>query len=297
MSSEPPPSSSITESVTQKLTHSILAGTLEKAQAGPDEEETYKSYGRHLVLSDYVQRKKNASNVSTKAGRFLLTLFPGFREEMISLGGNVKLHKKVCKEIQKGLDGARGDDTNKMKPSAINWLMKIQNPRVSGHSKVHRLISMFCLGAFVTRIKARDKQFPINGKIPAFMYPTGHMYDDLDIEDKLLEGCLPIAAAKQIYQGPSAALQTPGYHRGRAGNAAHNGQDCLGLHDVVYVCTQGGEGQAILDIFNYHVFGTQSSNVNAEEAVTSAAPSGFDLLAQRTAKCARLSAATASTAP
>ncbi|KAJ7719071.1 hypothetical protein B0H14DRAFT_2643109 [Mycena olivaceomarginata] len=155
-------------------------------------------------------------------------------------------------------------------------------------------------------------------------------YNDLDIEDKLLEGCLPIAAAKQIYQGPLAALQTPGYHQGRAGNAVRNGQDRLGPCDVVYMCTQlyfslsnlgswsvrdgsfsyqdfywsivnlfqGGEGQAILDIFNYHVFGMQSSNVNTKEAVTSTAPSGFDLLAaQRAAKHARLSAATASTAP
>ncbi|KAJ7813467.1 hypothetical protein B0H14DRAFT_3750056 [Mycena olivaceomarginata] len=113
-------------------------------------------------------------------------------------------------------------------------------------------------------------------------------------------------------------------------NRQRNGQDCLGPRDVAYVCTQlyfslsslgswstrdgsfsyqdfywsivdlfqGGEGQAFLDIFNYHVFGTQSSNVNAKEAVTSAAPSGFDLLAaQRAAKRARLSAATASTAP
>ncbi|KAJ7793948.1 hypothetical protein B0H14DRAFT_2622324 [Mycena olivaceomarginata] len=127
------------------------------------------------------------------------------------------------------------------------------------------------------------------------MYPKGHMYDDLDIEDKLLEGHLPIAAAKQIYQGPSAALQTPGYHRGKAGNAARNGQERLGratsrtsAHSLgswsadngsfsyqdfywsIVDLFQGGEGQAILDIFNYHVFGTQSSNVNAEEAVMSA---------------------------
>ncbi|KAJ7893330.1 hypothetical protein B0H14DRAFT_3427412 [Mycena olivaceomarginata] len=55
MSSEPPPSSSITESVTQKLTHSILTNTSKKrkdsedSSQAPDEEETYKSYGRHLV--------------------------------------------------------------------------------------------------------------------------------------------------------------------------------------------------------------------------------------------------------
>ncbi|KAJ7870187.1 hypothetical protein B0H14DRAFT_2571440 [Mycena olivaceomarginata] len=124
------------------------------------------------------------------------------------------------------------------------------------------------------------------------------MYDDLDIEDKLLEGRLPIAAAKQIYQGPSAARLSP--REGSLGSwSARDGS--FSYQDFYWSIVdlfQGGEGQAILDIFNYHVFGTQSSNVNAEEAVTSAAPSGFNLLAaQRAAKRARLSAATASTAP
>ncbi|KAJ7893331.1 hypothetical protein B0H14DRAFT_2559744 [Mycena olivaceomarginata] len=275
-----------------------------------------------------------------KSWEILTDTIPGFREEMISLGGNVKLRKKVCKEIQKGFDGAHGDDTNKMKPSAIDWPMKIQTPAVpvtstdipdrnkkSGRGFDSPLTAeVLCPMEYPATVRPETS----NGNILAFMYPKDHMYNDLDIEDKLLEGRLPIAAVKQIYQGPSAALQTPGYHRGRAGNTVRNGQDRLGPHDVAYVCTQlyfslsslgswstrdgsfsyqdfywsivdlfqGGEGQAILDIFNYHVSGTQLSNVNAEEAVTSAAPSGFNLLAaQRAARRARLSAATALTAP
>ncbi|KAJ7352228.1 hypothetical protein DFH08DRAFT_1077956 [Mycena albidolilacea] len=383
MSSEPPPSSSIVESVTQKLTHSMLTSASKKRKdsgddpRAPEEEETYRSYGRHLVrtcgpferihvivehgvraaLNDdedsepaqprpaLTPHEKTRLQCLNKSWEILTDTIPGFRGEMISLGGNVKLRKKVCKEIQRGLDGARGDDTNKMKPSAIDWLIKIQDPAVPVAStdipdrtkKPGRgfdsplTAEVLCpmeypaTASTYASIKAGDKQFPINGKIPAFMYPKGHAYNDLDIEDRLLEGRLPIAAAKQIYQGPSAALQTPGFHRGRAGNAARNGQDRLGPRDVAYVCTQlyfslsslgswsardgsfsyrdfywsivdlfqGGEGQAILDIFNYHVFGTQTSNVNTEEAVPSTATSGFDLLAaQRAAKRARLSAAT-----
>ncbi|KAF7344308.1 hypothetical protein MSAN_01911700 [Mycena sanguinolenta] len=133
-------------------------------------------------------------------------------------------------------------------------------------------------------------------------------------------------AAKQIYQGPSAALQAPGYHRGRAGNAARNGQAALGARDIAYICTQlycslsslsnwsardgnfsyidfywaiaelfnGGKGQDIIDNFNYHVFGTASSSV-VESTALPAALSGFDLIAaQRAAKRARLAASQSS---
>jgi hypothetical protein len=37
-----------------------------------------------------------------KSWEILTDTIPGFREEMISLGGNVKLRKKVCKEVSRG---------------------------------------------------------------------------------------------------------------------------------------------------------------------------------------------------
>ncbi|KAF7371411.1 hypothetical protein MSAN_00777800 [Mycena sanguinolenta] len=362
----------VTQSVMQKLTHSLLTKTTKKRKNtdgdDPQEEETYKSYGRHLVrtcgpferihvIAEHGVREalrdedKEPPHHNTKEQQLhkrlekswsiITETIPGFREDMIQLGGNRRLRKKVCQEIQAGVDAARGDDTSKMKTAAIDWLMKIQDPSVpipsadipDRHKKagrgfnnaltaeVLRPMEYPALDETYEKIKAGDKLFSTNGKIPAFLYPKDHIYNEHDIEDKVLEGPLPIAAAKQIYQGPSAALQAPGYHRGRAGNAARNGQDALGARDVAYVCTQlycslsslsnwaandgnfsyedfywaiadlfeDGEGQDIIDNFNYHVFGTPSLSSAAQPADLPAALSGFDLVAaQRAAKRARL---------
>ncbi|KAJ7716928.1 hypothetical protein B0H16DRAFT_1612525 [Mycena metata] len=263
---------------------------------------------------------------------------------MIELGGNTKLRKKVCQEIQSGVDGARGDDSNKMKPNAIDWLMHYQDDTVElasvdipkRNKKTGRGFDSPVTGEFLRpiqypadvntylKIKGGHKDFRLNGKqMPAFMYPRDHTYNKDDIEDGLLQGLLPVAAAKQIYQGPSAALQVPGYHRGKAGNAARNGQEALGPRDVGYVCTQlyfslsalgswaeqdgdfnyrdffwaivdifkDGEGQSILDYFNHEVFGTIPESGSPEEPDTPVEVSDYDALAaQRAAKRSRLPA-------
>ncbi|KAJ7924000.1 hypothetical protein B0H13DRAFT_2315816 [Mycena leptocephala] len=371
-SSEPPSSESdpqVLAAVKAKLAHSKITTASKKrknsngdedepASTDPDDEETYKSYGRHLarvcgpfdrihVIVEHGVRialaasddeaarrpptdrkKKKRFERLSASWRIVCDTIPGFREEMIDLGGNVKLRKKVCTEIQTGVDGARGDDTSKMKTNAIDWLMKSQDPSVAipaadipdRNKKLGRGYDNPFTGAALCpkeypptaetfeKIKAGDKTFPINGMIPAFVYPSDHPYDEDDIEDKLLE-------AKQIYQGPSTALQAPGFHRGRAGNAARNGQDALGARDVgyLYFCLSSlsswaardgnfsyedfywsivdlfdnGNGQAILDHFNYNVFGTDST-VSREEPEAPAELSAFErLAAQRAAKRAR----------
>jgi hypothetical protein len=118
-----------------------------------------------------------------------------------------------------------------MKTNAIDWLMKSQDPSVAipaadipdRNKKLGRGYDNPFTGAALCpkeypptaeymshcapiccsdiilfrtfeKIKAGDKTFPINGMIPAFVYPSDHPYDEDDIEDKLLEGPLPIAA-------------------------------------------------------------------------------------------------------
>ncbi|KAJ6449291.1 hypothetical protein C8R45DRAFT_947507 [Mycena sanguinolenta] len=365
-----PENNAVVEAVTQKLTHSLLTKATKKRKSNadgddaPEDEETYKSYGRHLARTcgpferilviaehgvrealreeDEEQPERNSQDQMLhdrldESWRIITETIPGFREDMIELGGNRKLRKKVCQEIQAGVDAARGDDTSKMKASAIDWLMKIQDPSVpipaadisDRQKKVGRGFDSPLIAEVLRpmeypatvdtyeKIKAGDKQFSTNGKIPAFLYPKDHVYNEADIEDKLLEGPLPIAAR------PSAALQAPGYHRGRAGNAARNGQVLLGRATLpIYARSlsglsnwsardgnfsyvdfywaiaglfSGGEGQHIVDNFNYHVFGTASSAAGQSTALLPAALSGFDLVAaQRAAKRARLAAAQSS---
>ncbi|KAJ7698773.1 hypothetical protein B0H14DRAFT_3036727, partial [Mycena olivaceomarginata] len=228
------------------------------------------------------------------------------------LGGSTKLRRSVCRQIQEGSDDARRDDTTKLKGVVIDWLLHFHDPDVpiapadipSKTSKTGARLQQF-LDRTYEKIKNGDKSFPLNGKMPAFLCPRNHPYNKDDIEEKLLEGPLPIA---QIYQGPSAALQEP---------------DTLGTRDVAYVCTQvyfslsnlstwaardgkfsyndfywsivdifeGGEGEEILANFNHHVFGdTAGAAANDTDQVPEV--SAYDqLAAQRAAKRMRLAAA------
>ncbi|KAJ7306806.1 hypothetical protein DFH08DRAFT_944791 [Mycena albidolilacea] len=152
-------------------------------------------------------------------------------------------------------------------------------------------------------------------ELPYLMYRYGYIYNAADMEDGLLEGPTLYTVAKPIYQGPSAALKAPGFNRGKAGNAALNGVTSLNGRDIAYIACQlrfpavvadhypeffwsivnllrGDEGQAILDRFNYPVFGTTVSAVKKNAAAATNTPSDFEVLeAQRAAKRARKVAA------
>lgn len=73
--------------------------------------------------------------------------------------------------------------------------------------------------------------------LPRFLFPENQVYNREDVEDGCFKGHLLLRAslfiyscviisqrafgqvAKHVLQGPSAALQAPGFHRGRQGNA------------------------------------------------------------------------------
>ncbi|KAJ7788251.1 hypothetical protein B0H14DRAFT_3577345 [Mycena olivaceomarginata] len=99
---------------------------------------TYRSYGRNLVRSvgpferiltivehgvtkaladsdDEEHEETEAEKRLTKSWNTLKDTIPGFGEEMIGLAGKRQLRKHVCSELQGGLRGARGDDTNSLK--------------------------------------------------------------------------------------------------------------------------------------------------------------------------------------
>ncbi|KAJ7085927.1 hypothetical protein C8R44DRAFT_991690 [Mycena epipterygia] len=370
-----------TQLVQDKLTHSLLTKVTMKRKDSddgdptPGDQETYKSYGRHLartctpftrihVIADYGVRTALAAEAAldneggpppppkpapspsdiirdqrlATSWEIICDTIPGFREEMIDLGGATNLRRRACAEIQAGVDGARGDDSGKMKPHCITWAMNNNpDPNVTAAdiaaltSKLARgfnslvTAKLLCPKALPataeTFAKIKAGEIKINARqMPHFMYADNHPYNPDDIEDGLLEGPLPVAAAKQLYQGPQAALQGPGFHRGKAGNAGRHGQEALGARDIGYACTQlyfslsslsawsaqdgtfnyaefywsvvdifkDGEGQGILDHFNYQVFGTAPQTAIREVPEAAPEPSAFDMLAaQRAAKRAR----------
>ncbi|KAJ7801063.1 hypothetical protein B0H14DRAFT_2615675 [Mycena olivaceomarginata] len=59
----------------------------------------------------YHAREKNL----TKSWMRIKSTIPDFSEDMIALTGQHKLCKQICSEVQKGVCGARRDDSNSLK--------------------------------------------------------------------------------------------------------------------------------------------------------------------------------------
>ncbi|KAJ7737503.1 hypothetical protein B0H16DRAFT_1466145 [Mycena metata] len=127
---------------------------------------------------------------------------------------------------------------------------------------------------------------------------------------------------KHVYQGPTSALEKPGFSRGKAGNAALNGVTALSARDIAYIACQtrfaissqeswtgtdddfsyqdfywrvvdllaGEDGQPILDRFNFtsDVFGTSAAKKSTAPAATDVVDEFEVLQRQRAAKRARL---------
>ncbi|KAJ7830566.1 hypothetical protein B0H14DRAFT_3464708 [Mycena olivaceomarginata] len=285
----------VLQSVKNKLAHSLLTKATKSASQSqdssgdendpsgkdPEDEETYKSYGRHLartcgmlerihVIVEHGVRMALASSDDEAAGpppdakqqkklarlsaswEILCHAIPGFREEMIQLGGSTKLRRSVCRQVNSSWCSTLNIHLTRV--VVIDWLLHFHDPDVpiapadipSKTSKTGRAFNnsltgeALCPHEYPATAESKMATSPSlsTGRCRPSSIQENHPYNKDDIEEKLLEGPLPIAAAKQIYQGPSAALQEPGFHRGRAGNAARNGQDTLGPRDVAYVCTQ-----------------------------------------------------------
>ncbi|KAF4576952.1 hypothetical protein EYR36_004936 [Pleurotus pulmonarius] len=170
-------------------------------------------------------------------------------------------------------------------------------------------------------------------QFPHFLYPHNHQYqpgDDLTAE--LLQGYLMIRTAKFIFISPGSALSAPGKSgSSRHGNAALAGITSVNARMVAYVAVQlhfalsstpdwgqknhsvfnycrfywnivsvieddDKEGQAILEHYNYHLWGNKAGftsnagpETNAADAnQVPAAPSDLDILrAQCASKRAR----------
>ncbi|KAJ6563827.1 hypothetical protein B0H19DRAFT_1258359 [Mycena capillaripes] len=193
---------------------------------------------------------------------------PGFSEEMIGLAGQRKLRKHVCSEVQEGLRGARGDDTNSLKHAIANYVTlpapaapeaaedsddapppPPPPPKFNSNTKVDRGYNNPYSARANTPVKypateetyasIRNGEIHVSGTdMPYFMYRDGYVYNSDDREDGLLEGSTMFAASKHIYQGPSVALKQDGYTRGKAGNAALNGVTALTARDIAYVGVQ-----------------------------------------------------------
>ncbi|KAJ7017030.1 hypothetical protein C8F04DRAFT_1280211 [Mycena alexandri] len=354
-------------------------GKKRKASDADDDEGTYQWYGRNLARSCGVFTRIHTIveyGVKTELAaldgedehppltaeekrlwdswEIIKNTIPGFGDDMIDLGGDVKLRKAACAKVQHGLKGGRGDDCGSLKTEIIDYLLPPPPPPPPGEKpslpvltppipkrgkKAPRGMNHPVTAAALrplkypdaeetyTKIIDNDEEYPVvSSLLPAFMYPAGHPYNDNDLEDGLLDNHILRAVAKHVYQGPSSALEKPGFSRGKAGNAALNGVTALTARDIAYIACQtrfaissqeswtgtdddfsyadfywrlvdllaGEDGQPILDRFNFDVFGTSATKKSTAAASINVVDEFEVLQQQRAAKRARLAAASQS---
>ncbi|KAJ7093328.1 hypothetical protein B0H15DRAFT_799149 [Mycena belliarum] len=180
----------------------------------------------------------------TESWEIMKATIPGFGDDMIALAGDLKLRK----QIQKGLNAARGDDAGSLKIGISAMLLPPPHAPVAGQPAIPAVTisppipdrgskalrgfnhsvtaSAMCphkypdTPATYEAIRDGDPNFPVLGtQFPRFMYASGQ-------------------AVKHVYQGPSAALAGPGAHKGKAGNASINGLTELTKRAIAYVAMQ-----------------------------------------------------------
>ncbi|KAI6011922.1 hypothetical protein BKA83DRAFT_4466618 [Pisolithus microcarpus] len=143
--------------------------------------------------------------------------------------------------IQKGINGARADDTKGMKGAIIDWITpkgQSLSPHIPRNVKSGRGFNHERTGALLcpagldwTNIQTRTKL--MNGEIqvpgdqwPVFLY-ADYSYDPEDPWNGLLRSGLLVSAYKHIFTSPSSVDHEPKATRSR--NALHDQGACFGL--------------------------------------------------------------------
>ncbi|KIM51927.1 hypothetical protein SCLCIDRAFT_1224132, partial [Scleroderma citrinum Foug A] len=152
--------------------------------------------------------------------------------------------------IQKGINGARADDTKGVKIAIINWItLKGQSlsPHIPQNMKSGRGFNHERTGALLcpagldwanikTRTKLINGQFQVAGdQWPVFLY-ADYTYDVEDPWNGLLHSGLLVSAFKHIFTSPSLVDQEP--KATHSGNAQIHGMRSMTKASIAYVATQ-----------------------------------------------------------
>ncbi|KAJ6619260.1 hypothetical protein B0H10DRAFT_2433485 [Mycena sp. CBHHK59/15] len=189
----------------------------------------------------------------TESWTTLWQKFPGFHELMLSLSGDPRLRKSICREIASGMEGARSDDTATMKQRILGWVTEDPktplNPAIApGTSKATRgsahptFARLLCpleyddTPSTYTDIDSGAKD--INARqLPRFLFPFNQVNDESAL-DTVLTGPIMLRASKAVFMGPSSALQGDGYHRGKPPNSVNIGMKKFTPRIIAYIALQ-----------------------------------------------------------
>ncbi|KAI5994386.1 hypothetical protein EDD15DRAFT_2387764 [Pisolithus albus] len=178
----------------------------------------------------------------------LLRAVPGLEPRL--MGSSEEEVIKIGELIQKGINGARADDTKGMKGAIIDWITpkgQLLNPHILCNMKSGRGFNHERTGALLcpagldwtntqTRTKLMNGEIQVPGdQWPVFLY-ADYTYDPEDPWNGLLRSGLLVSAYKHIFTSPSSVDQEP--KATRSGNAHIHGMHCVTKASIAYVATQ-----------------------------------------------------------
>ncbi|KAG0698048.1 hypothetical protein DFH29DRAFT_984041 [Suillus ampliporus] len=136
----------------------------------------------------------------------LLHCLPWLKKKLLS---DAKELDSILKELRKGADSARGDDTANLKHanSFIHW-----TPPFAPQSKMIAGLFITPPGMLLTKdkIRDRDSDFLVTTySWPAFMYKD-YSFDSANIEKGLFRSTLLLKAFKHLFTSPSSAKEIDG---------------------------------------------------------------------------------------
>ncbi|KIK13543.1 hypothetical protein PISMIDRAFT_17923 [Pisolithus microcarpus 441] len=135
--------------------------------------------------------------------------------------------------IQKGINGARADDTKGMKGAIIDWI----TPKGLDWTNIQ------------TQTKLMNGEIQVPGdQWPVFLY-ADYSYDPEDPWNGLLRSGLLVSAYKHIFTSPSSVDHEPKATRSR--NAHIHGMRCMTKASIAYVATQARFGLTSAQIFSH----------------------------------------------
>ncbi|KAF8148593.1 hypothetical protein B0H34DRAFT_736120 [Crassisporium funariophilum] len=206
--------------------------------------------------SDHEHELTSIKKQRLESWESLCSRIPNFRSNMVVLASQQKLCRCVSRKINEGINNVQAEDASSLRASIIDYLLldttgRLDPPiqRKGNAKKSDRGFSHPTTASSLCPLKYDTTQQTYNaiiaGKksltahdLPRFLYPDGHVYNLEDIDKGLLTGHLPLCVAKHIFQGPTAALERPGYHHGKRGNAALMGMTMMTPCSISYVAVQ-----------------------------------------------------------
>ncbi|KAJ7695251.1 hypothetical protein B0H14DRAFT_3530281 [Mycena olivaceomarginata] len=197
------------------------------------------------------------------AWKIVCSKFAGFHEYLLELSKDPSTRRGIIKQMTLGMDSVRSADTSTCKRGVPDWLLedpasKLEPALPNKKDKIYRGMAHPEFAAALTpmgweacestwkEIVEGEKQIAPD-QLPRFIFPCAQVFPiDKEPTDpawgavlaNTCKGEVVLRAAKAIYMGPEAALETDGYHKGKPGNASIIGLTTFTPRTVAGVVTQ-----------------------------------------------------------